>query len=129
MKEKQKEEMIEDEYEGINLLEYLIVLAKRKNLIFTITLTVAILTTTYSMFLPNIYWGRATILLPQAETGSMWMRMLNEFSGGGASSGSGFNDPQLFTQLLYSGALLDMIIDKFGLTKFYKDVQIKKDLR
>lgn len=125
--QKKSEEEMEEE-EGIHLLDYLIVLAKRKKLILTITLSVAILTTISTLFIPNTYWARTTVLLPQPSSVPMWMRILSDYAGGG-SSGTGIDDPQLYTQLLYSGPVLDKIIDKFKLIEIYKNAETKKDLR
>lgn len=130
MSEEVKEQTTEDEEEGgINLFDYLIILAKRKKLILSITLSVAVITSIFTFSLPNMYWGRTTILLPQTANAPLWMRVLGDYAGGGASSGSDIADPQLYMQLLYSGPVLDKIIERFRLNEHYKDAETKKDLR
>lgn len=132
MSEEQKkaqDDLEEEEDGGINLFDYLIVLAKWKKLILGITLSVAVLTAVPTLFVKNTYWGRTTILMPQQASAPMWLRILNDFSGGGSVSSSEVNDPQLFIQLLYTGPVLDKIIDKFGLAKKYKDAETTKEIR
>ncbi|GFP26182.1 hypothetical protein HKBW3S25_01672 [Candidatus Hakubella thermalkaliphila] len=57
----QKKEPSDDE---INLLDYLIVLAKRKRLIIGITLSAAIITAIISLIMPPIYKAETKILPP-----------------------------------------------------------------
>ncbi|RJQ17505.1 MAG: hypothetical protein C4560_08755 [Nitrospiraceae bacterium] len=116
-----------DEDKEIHLLDYFIVLAKRKKLILGITLSVALVTSIYAFSLPTIYWGRTTILLPQGGREPMWIRMIGEYAGGSSFSGPGI-EPQLYTQLLYSGPVLDRIIDRFKLIEHYKNAVTKKDM-
>ena len=51
----------------INLLDLLIVLAKHKKMILSVTFIAAMLAVGYAMWLPNIYTGTAKILLLQLD--------------------------------------------------------------
>ena len=118
MEERQMQ--LEDE---INLLDYLIVLAKRKWLIIGITLTTAIITTIISLTIAPIYKAETKILPPQQGSSSMASQLLSQFGGmaglaGGAIGVKTSND--LYIGLLKSRTILDRIVDRFNLMELYK---------
>ena len=75
MEERQMQ--LEDE---INLLDYLIILAKRKWLIIGITLTTAIITAIISLITPPIYKAETRILPPQSPGSAS--QFLSQLGGG-----------------------------------------------
>lgn len=116
MEERQMQ--LEDE---INLLDYLIVLAKRKWLIIGVTLSTAIIATIISLKTPPIYSAETRILLPQSQSSAS--QLLSQFGGmaglaGGAIGVKTSND--LYIGLLRSRTILDRIIDRFNLMELYK---------
>lgn len=116
MEERQMQ--LEDE---INLLDYLIVLAKRKWLIIGITLSTAIIAGIISLKTPPIYNAETKILPPQSQSSAS--QLLSQFGGmaglaGGAIGVKTSND--LYIGLLRSRTILDRIIDRFNLLELYK---------
>jgi len=108
--------------EEIGLLDYLLVLAKRKKLIIGITLSVAIFTAIYSLTLPFIYKAETKILIPQGVKQGIAAQFLSQFGnlidlvGGTVSS----VNPEVIISILKSKPVYDRIIDKFGLMERYK---------
>lgn len=115
--EKNKEEREDD---GINLLDYFIVLAKRKNLIISITLTVSVITAVYSLFLPKIYRAETRIIsLGESKSNSFLMREFSDVIGMGRSMG-GLNDPIAISSIIKSRTIYNRIIDRFDLMDIYE---------
>ena len=112
-------EPIEDE---INLLELLIVLAKRKGLIIGITFGAALIAAIVSLTMTPIYKAETKILPPQQGSSSMASQVLGQLGGfaglAGGSLGKTSND--LYIALLKSRPILDNIIDKFKLMELHK---------
>ncbi|MEW6161788.1 MAG: Wzz/FepE/Etk N-terminal domain-containing protein [Nitrospirota bacterium] len=121
MEEKNKQ-INDDE---INLLDYIVVLAKRKGLIVGITLGAAIITAIISLIMPPIYRAETKILPPQQSSSSM-AQFMSQFGGaaglaGGALGIPGIKTPNdLYIGLLKSRPVLDNIIDRFNLMGLYK---------
>ncbi|MBA4390253.1 MAG: hypothetical protein C0399_04870 [Syntrophus sp. (in: bacteria)] len=67
----------ENEEIEINLLDYLIVLAKRKELIIIITFGLMIIVAVYSLILSPVYRAETKILPPQQANSSMAAQLLN----------------------------------------------------
>src|SRR4030066_691913 len=65
----------------INLLDYLIVLLKRKKLIISITLGAAIITAIISLIMTPIYRAETRILPPQTGSSSIAVGMLSQMVG------------------------------------------------
>jgi uncharacterized protein involved in exopolysaccharide biosynthesis len=108
----------------INLIDYIIVLAKRKKLILRITLGAAILTTIISLIMPLIYRGETRILPPQESGSSLAMQMISQVAGGAASgfagSALGIRNPnEMYVEMLRSRFIFDRIIDRFKLMELY----------
>lgn len=106
----------------IKLLELLQVLIRRKNLIIMIILTVAILSTGYSLMLKNIYSATARILPPQKESGGGLSALLSQTGGlaalaAGAGLGGGSD---LYVGILKSRSVADDVISKLDLSVRFK---------
>ncbi|MDI6889357.1 MAG: Wzz/FepE/Etk N-terminal domain-containing protein [Thermodesulfovibrionales bacterium] len=106
----------------INLLDYIVVLAKHKGLIVGITLGAAIITAIISLVMPPIYRAETKILPPQQSSSSM-AQFMAQFGGaanlaGGALGIKTTND--LYIGLLKSRPVLDNIIDRFNIMGLYK---------
>jgi len=131
MENNQKKEMsaqdsavMEDE---INLLEYLLVLAKNWRLIVKVTAAAFVLSCGISLLLPNIYLATTTLMPPNESKGG-----LSAMLGGmgdlaalaGISGGGGGGD--LYVGMLKSRTLADAIIDRFKLMEVYEqDYRVK----
>ena len=120
-------EPVEDE---INLLDLLIVLAKRKGLIIGITFGAALIMAIVSLTMTPIYKAETKILLPQQGSSSMASQVLGQLGGfaglAGGSLGKTSND--LYIALLKSRPILDNMIDRLKLMEFYK-VKSREDAR
>lgn len=117
--------------EEINLLDLLIVLAKRKGLILGITFGAAIITAVVSLIMTPIYKAETKILPPQQGSSSMASQLVGQLGGlaglaGGAIGLKTSND--LYIALLKSRPILDNIIDKFKLMELYK-AKYREDAR
>jgi uncharacterized protein involved in exopolysaccharide biosynthesis len=117
MEEKQKQQ--EDE---INLLDYLIVLLKRKRLIIGITFGAALITAIISLIIPPVYRAETKILPPQQSSGvaAQLMGQLGGLAGIGPET-FGIKTPgELYIGMLKSRTVADSIIDRFNLMELYK---------
>jgi len=126
-----EEKQIQQEDDEINLLDYLMVIAKRKRLIIRITLGIAILTAIISLILPPTYMAETKILPPQQGTSSMASQLLSQFGGAASLVGGAIpikTTNELYIELLKSRVVLDRIIDRFDLMKFYK-AKHREDVR
>src|SRR4030042_6345610 len=110
---------IEDE---INLLDYLIVLLKRKKLIISITLGAAVITAIISLIMTPIYRAETRILPPQTGSSSIALSMLTQMAGAqGITESLGLKTPgDLYVGMLESRTVADRIIDRFNLIELYK---------
>jgi tyrosine-protein kinase Etk/Wzc len=110
----------------INLLDYLIVILKRKKLIVGITLGAAIITTIIVFIMTPIYVAETRILPPQTgSSSSIALSMISQMAGSaGAQSlteSLGLKSPSdLYVGMLESRTIADRIIDRFNLMKLYK---------
>jgi tyrosine-protein kinase Etk/Wzc len=122
---------VEDE---INLLDYLIVILKRKKLIIGITLGVAAITAIIVFFIITpMYVAETRILPPQTGSSSIALSMLSQTAGvAGAQSlteSLGLKSPSdLYIGMLKSRTVADKIIDRFNLMKLY-DADYREDAR
>ena len=119
---------IEDE---INLLDYLIVLLKRKKLIISITLGAAVITAIISFIMTPIYRAETRILPPQTGSSSTALSMLTQMAGVPdiASTALGLKTPgDLYVGMVKSRTIADRIIDRFNLIKLY-DTEYREDAR
>jgi uncharacterized protein involved in exopolysaccharide biosynthesis len=117
----------------INLLDLLIVLAKHKRMIATVTFGAALLSVIGSLLLPNIYTGTAKVLPPQQSqsTAAMLLGQLGGLAGLAGNSLGIKNPNDLFVGMLKSRTVADNIIARFELQNVYdRDtmVETRKDL-
>lgn len=112
--------------EEINLLDYLIVLAKHKRLIAGITFGTALIAAIVSLLMTPIYKAETRILPPQQGSSSLAMSLLGQMGGMGgmadiAGGALGIKNPSdLYVGILKGRTVLDKIIDRFDLMKLYK---------
>src|SRR5438270_1736780 len=112
----------------IDLLDLLIVLAKRKRMILTITAASAMLALVVSLLLPNRYTATTKILPPQQSQSASSM-LLTQLAGGGmgplaalAGGSLGLKNPNdIYLGILKSRTIQDALIAKFGLMRVYRD--------
>ena len=113
----------------INLLDYLLVILKRKNLIFGFTVASALLGTALAFLIPPKYKAETRILPPQTGA-SVYSEVLSQFGGGVAGlagSALGFQNPNdVYIGMLKSRTIYDRIIDRFALMALY-DEKYRKD--
>jgi tyrosine-protein kinase Etk/Wzc len=102
---------------GVQVLELLQVLAKRKRLIIFMTVITAVLSAAYSMTLPNIYIATTKVLLPQKE-GSPLSGVLGQMGGLAAlAGGRGGGDADLYLGILKSRSVGDAVVQRLDLTR------------
>ena len=106
----------------INLLDLLLVIARRWRMIVKVTAAAFVLSIGISLLLPNIYTGTARIIPPQEDQGLM-AAMMGQIGGlaslaGGALGGGTSAD--LYVGIMKSEAVKDRIIDRFDLMQVYK---------
>ncbi|HWY71008.1 MAG TPA: Wzz/FepE/Etk N-terminal domain-containing protein [Terriglobales bacterium] len=122
----------------IDLLDLLIVLAKRKRLILGVTLGSAVLAAIVSLLLPNRYTATTKILPPQQSQSGSTM-LLNQLAGGGmgplaaiAGSSLGIKNPSdIYIGILKSRTIQDSLLSQFELMRVYRDKRAsdaRKDL-
>jgi len=108
----------------INLIDYAIVLLKRKKLIVGIPLVCVAITLIISLVIPNIYRAETRILAPQEGNAGTAAQLLSQV-GSGLSGFSGKlgvnNQSDLYVGMLQSRTVLDTIITRFDLKKRYED--------
>lgn len=106
----------------INLLDYLIVILKRKKMILGVTGLFAAAAALVSFVLPPVYRAETTVLPPHQSGIGLSMQMLGQAGGfpGFLASGLGFSSEDVYTGMLKSRTVADRIIDRFGLLKLYK---------
>jgi len=105
----------------INLLNYIVVLLKRKKLIAVVTGGFAVAAVIVSLLLPEIYVGQARIY-PQQQN-SLSTQLANQFSGGltglaNSLLGTG-GTSDFYAGILQGRTIGDRIIDRFNLVKLY----------
>ncbi|MBI5049927.1 MAG: hypothetical protein HZC11_03405 [Nitrospirae bacterium] len=114
---------MQQETDDISLIDYLIVIAKRKKLIIAITLSAAVVTAIISLIMTPVYKAETRILPPQQGSSSMAAQILSQLGGAAAMAGGAVgikttND--LYMEMLKSRTVLDHIIDRFNLMELYK---------
>ena len=77
---------IENQEDEINLLDYLIVLAKRKSFIIKVTLGFAVITAIISLIMSPIYKAETKILPPTNGGSGIAAQLMNQLGQLGASS-------------------------------------------
>jgi tyrosine-protein kinase Etk/Wzc len=126
--------IVQDEGYQVSLLDILIQLAKRKELIAKITLIAAVVGVVLSFVLPVRFTATAKIMPPQQtqSTASMLMSQLAGLSGGSslaaiATGGLGLKNPNdIYIDLLTSRPVADAIIQKYKLQDIYRESDMTK---
>lgn len=127
----------------VDLLDLLIVLARRKRLILKVIAGSALLALIVSFLIPNRYTATTKILPPQQAPSASAM-LLNQLAGamsplaamagggGGISSSLGLKNPSdIYIGVLKSRTIADALISKFELMHVYRDKRAydaRKDL-
>ena len=114
-------ECMEDE---INLLDLLLVLLKRKWLIFWITFLAIVFSVCYSLYLPEKFTATARILPPQQQKSGI-SSLLSQAGGafGGLASGllgGGQSSSDVYVGIMKSRTVADVLINKFDLKKLWE---------
>ncbi len=126
MNQTEHPEYYEDE---INLIDLLMVLFKRKKMIFFVVFLAIALSISISLILPKMYTATARILPPQeTKTGlsgllSQAGGMLGDLAGGFITAKTG---PELYVGILESRTVADILIKKFDLKKIYEKEYLEK---
>lgn len=104
-----------------NIVEVLIVLARRKKLLLAFPFLVAVVVAGITVALPNIYLAN-TRLLPPQQSQSTAGALLAQLGGlaGAVAGGSGLKSPsELYISMLKSRTVADRLIERFDLKKAY----------
>jgi tyrosine-protein kinase Etk/Wzc len=109
----------------ISILDLLIILARRKKLIFRITAAAAVLSAIISLLLPKQYTAQVTLLTPQQNSSSNAV-LSSQLGGLGsmaalASGSLALKNPNdIYIGLLQSRTVEDALVQRFGLMQEYK---------
>lgn len=115
-----------------NLVDFMIVLAKRKKLIICLPAAVAILSAALSLALPNVYTATTKLLPPQqAQSGASALLAQLGGAAGMAAGMAGIKSPgDLYLGMLKSRSVADRLISRFDLKgKYDTESQEKARLR
>ncbi len=109
------------EVDELELIDILLILAKRKKLIFFFPLVVAALTAGLTLIFPNVYKASVKLLPPQqSQSGAAaMMAQLGGFAGAAASAAGIKNPSDLYMGMLRSRTIAEKIIAKYDLKKVY----------
>src|SRR5215470_13985319 len=114
-----------EQKDEISLLDLFIVLARRKWLIFKITVSLALITLIITLFLPKKYTAITTVLPPQQNSSlsSALMSQIGSLGALGALAGSsiGLKNPNdMYVAMFKSRTVEDAMIRRFGLMAEYR---------
>src|SRR5580692_10556241 len=115
--------------QNVYLLDFLIILSKRRRFILVFTLVVTLLTAIVTLLLPNQYTAETTIL-PPAQNSSMSSALMGQLGGSSAlasvaGASLGIKNPSdMYVSLFQSRTIEDAMVQRFGLMAKYK---AKKD--
>lgn len=108
------------EKEGLNMIDYLYVLVKRRRLIIINFLSMSILAAAYSLIIPKTYTSTAVIMPPGKSGGIISNLPLNlPISGIGSLLGVTSEEANIFLAILKSRTIAKNTIDHFDLYKRY----------
>ncbi len=113
--------MEEQQHSNVSILDYLIVVLKRKRMILWATGGAAVLALVASLIMPKTYRAESRILPPQQQAASAATQLLSQLgSVSGATGFLGVKTPNdLYIGLMKSRTLLDRVIERFDLMKVY----------
>jgi len=125
------ENTVSVEEEEINLLQYLVVILKRKKMIAGVTFAFALITAIISLIMTPIYKAETRILPPQVSGSGISSKVLSQLGGAsglvGSSLGISSTNDQ-YVGMLDSRTMYDRIIDRFGLMALY-EAEYREDAR
>jgi tyrosine-protein kinase Etk/Wzc len=109
----------------ISLLDLIIVLAERKQIIFKITIAFALIAGIISLLLPKMYTATVTLLPPQqgSSMSAALASQLGSLGGMAALAGGGLglkNPNDMYVAMLKSNTVEDAMIQHYGLMQEYK---------
>ena len=111
-----------------SIMDFMIVLAKRKKLIIFFPIIVAVIATGISFIIPEVYKSTARLLPPQqAQSGTA--AILSQLGGvaGIAAGAAGIKSPNdLYIGMLKSRTVADRLIEKYDLKKNYDLISQEK---
>jgi tyrosine-protein kinase Etk/Wzc len=114
------------------LVDLMIIVVKRKKLIFALPLAVAVVASALSLALPNVYTATTKLLPPQqAQSGAGALLAQLGGAGGLAAGMAGITAPgDMYLGMLKSRTVADKLISRFDLKRKYEtDSQEKARLR
>ncbi len=106
----------------IYIVDYLIVLLKRKMMILIITFAAVVITAIISLNMTEIYKAETKILPPQPRRAGVSASLLSQFGGAAAIAGNilGISGPNaLYVGMLNSRSIMDRIVNRFDLMRVY----------
>lgn len=103
----------------VEMLDLLMMVAKRKRTILTIALGFTLLTGIVSLFMPNKYTAVTVILPPQDTQPSLTAFMLGQLGALGALAPKS-NSSFVYVDILRSRSVADTLIRRFDLLRVYK---------
>jgi tyrosine-protein kinase Etk/Wzc len=118
--------VVRSEPSECHVLDLLIILSRRKQIILRATLTAAVLGAMFSLLLPNRYTATANILPPQ-QSPSLAASMIGQLGALGpmaamAQKDLGLKNPNdLYVGMLRSRTAEDALIRRFDLLRVYRD--------
>jgi len=110
--------------QDVYLLDFLIILSKRRRFIFLFTAAVTVLTVIAVLVLPSSYTAETTIL-PPAQNSSLSSALMGQLGGAGALASAagaslGIKNPgDMYVSLFQSRTIEDAMIQRFGLMAKY----------
>ncbi len=118
--------LLHDDEEGeINLLDLVAVIVRRKGLILMLTCAALVVSSLFSLALPNIYTATAKVLAPQKESVGV-LSALSNLQGGRLAAVMGGDNSGLYLGILKSRSVEDIVIKRFGLAKVYETYSPEK---
>lgn len=111
------------------LLDYLLVIARHKKMIFISTSVVVVITAIVTLLMPSIYTARAMIIPSDDDKGAMgaFMAQLGGLAGLASGAVGAKSTADLYVTMLKSETLRDPIIDRFKLMDLY-DAKYRADV-
>jgi len=108
---------------NLDLLDYLLIIAKHKKMIIRNTIIAAVLAVLYSLTLTKTYTAKTMIIPGDVDKGGLGAALTAQMGGlanlaGGALGGKSTGD--MYVTMLKSETIKDAVIDKFKLMDVYK---------
>lgn len=110
---------IQPEEADKNLLDYVLIVLNRKELIIKATLLGVCAAAVYSLFVPAVYIAETKILPPHGGNSSMSSLMVSQMGFSPAALGLK-NTNELYISLFRTRGVIDYVIDKCGLVNIYR---------